>query len=153
MDVQGCAEQNESRIDGVHEKLYADEGRQEVLVRLDLSCSVEAADLRAQFRHVRHKGGAGRIPMKMVMKSCNFGSVAKGPMPKGPTKKITAARVKILDLDIRAAVDYHSHPGVMSRTWKSKAEFHDDFYKVLKKTGEHDPTGKGMAKMGSGCTT
>ena len=57
MDVQGCAGQNESRIDGVHEKLDADEDRPEVLVRLDLSCSFEAADLRAQFRHVRHKGG------------------------------------------------------------------------------------------------
>ena len=45
---------------------------------------------------------------------------------------------KILDLDVRAVVDYHSHPGVMSRTWKSKAEFHDDFYKVLTKTGEQD---------------
>jgi len=59
----------------------------------------------------------------------------------------------ILDLDVRAAVDYHSHPGVMSRTWKSKAEFLEDFYKVLKNTGEHDPTGKGLAKkMGGGCT-
>ena len=39
----------------------------------------------------------------------------------------------------------------MSRTWKSKAEFHEDFYKVLKNTGEHDPTGKGIAKkMGGG---
>jgi hypothetical protein len=58
------------------------------------------------------------------------------------------------DLDVSAAVDYHSHPGVMSRTWKSKAEFHDDFYKVLKETGEHDPTGKGVAKkIGSGCNT
>ena len=50
-------------MDVQHEKLDADEDRPEVLVRLDLSCSFEAADLRAQFRHVRHKGGAGRIPI------------------------------------------------------------------------------------------
>jgi hypothetical protein len=72
---------------------------------------------------------------EMMMKSCNFGSMAKGPMPKGPTAlsecKIHCGQMaKILDLDVRAAVDYHSHPGVMSKTWKSKAEFHDDFYKV-----------------------
>lgn len=54
---------------------------------------------------------------------------------------------KILDLDVRAVVDYHSHPGVMSRTWKSKAEFHDNFYKVLTKTGEQDPTGKGIRRL------
>jgi hypothetical protein len=124
-------------MDVQHEKLDADEDRPEVLVRLDLSCSFEAADLRAQFRHVRHKGGAGRIPIhdEDDDEVINFGSMAKGPMPKGPTAlsecKIHCGQMaKILDLDVRAAVDYHSHPGVMSKTWKSKAEFHDDFYKV-----------------------
>jgi hypothetical protein len=96
--------------------------------------------------------------MKMMMKSSNFGSMAKGPMPKGPKdlsecKTHCGQMAKILDLDVRAAVDYHSNPGVQARTWKSKAEFHDDFYGVLKKTGEHDPEGKEMAKkMGGGCT-
>jgi hypothetical protein len=89
----------------------------------------------------------GEFPfmMKMMMKSCNFGSVAKGPMPNGPSQDSR--------LGCQGCRDYHSHPGVMSKTWKSKAEFHDDFYKVLTKTGEQDQTGKGMAKkMDGGCT-
>lgn len=63
----------------------------------------------------------------------------QGPKPKGPTAlgecKFTAARWPRFSTWM---LDYHSHPGVMSRTWKSKAKFHDDFTKVLKKTGEKD---------------
>jgi hypothetical protein len=63
----------------------------------------------------------------------------QGPKPKGPTAlgecKFTAARWPRFSTWM---LDYHSHPGVMSRTWKSKAKFHDDFTKVLKKTGEQD---------------
>ena len=117
---QPCAKQNECRIDGVHEKLYANEARSEVLVRLDLS-HVPSKQLvyEHNFDMFVTKEVLDEFPfmmkmMKMMMKSCNFGSVAKGPMPKGPTAlgecRIHCGQMAtILDLDVRAAGDYHSH--------------------------------------------
>lgn len=99
------------------------------------------------------------FPMTMMMKSCNCASALKGPIPKAPStvedcKTHCELMQKILQLDVRAMTDYHANPTYQALTFDSKEDFLDKFTKVLKKTGEHDPTGAAMNKAcnGGGCT-
>lgn len=90
--------------------------------------------------------------MRMMMGAENFGSMAKGPMPKGPTtmegcKEHCEQMAKIVDLDVRAAVEYHSLPGTMVRKWESKEAYRNEMINVLSKTGEDDITGAKMFQV------
>jgi hypothetical protein len=89
------------------------------------------------------------FPLWIVLKKEAFGSSATELFPKHPTtlegcKAHCEQMQKIVELDVRAIMDYHNKPGCQVRTWKSKEEYMDDIVSVLKKTGEHDPTGEAM---------
>ena len=50
----------------------------------------------------------------------------------------------ILDLDVLGVLDYHTDIKTHIRTYANKDEFKKEFAEVLKKTGEHDPTGEAL---------
>jgi len=95
--------------------------------------------------------GVNGFLMKKMLPVDSFSSTAKGPVPKGPTELAGCEQhckqmARILELDVRAATDYHSWPGQLSRRWQDKNTFYEDFFATLRKTGEHDPTGRSMLK-------
>lgn len=59
----------------------------------------------------------------------------------------------ILELDVEGVLDYHTDLKTHIRTYANKDEFKEEFTNVLKKSGEHDPTGEALfnLKNASGC--
>jgi hypothetical protein len=96
--------------------------------------------------------------IRMSSKVNNFSSNALAPMPCAPCER-DACRLHceqmapILDLDVLGVLDYHTDLKTHIRTYENKDEFKKEFTKVLKKTGEHDPTGEALfaVKNKSGC--
>ena len=96
--------------------------------------------------------GKASFMLRMMMEKEKLASCATDPMPNGP-KTMEGCKIhceqmsKILELDVLAINDYHSYPGVQIREYDSREAFVDDFTKVLKKTGEQDPTGEAMYQI------
>jgi hypothetical protein len=89
---------------------------------------------------------------RMMLKPEVFASCAKDPLPRGPDDP-EGCRIhcetmqKILDLDVAAALDYHSDLSCQCRQWPGgKDEWTKDFTAILAKTGEDVPDGKKMVK-------
>ena len=87
------------------------------------------------------------LPMMMRMQgpACAFCSSLPSGFPnKPPTLEAAKKHVGtftdvILQLDVRAAMDFHSYPGAMSRRWKDQASYVAEMKKELKKANEDDP--------------
>lgn len=97
--------------------------------------------------------------IRMTSKSNQFASNAMKPLPCAP-KDRDACRLHceqmapILDLDVEGVLDYHTDLKMHIRTYANKDEFKEEFTKVLKKSGEHDPTGEALFNLKnkqSGC--
>lgn len=92
-----------------------------------------------------------RFLFRVVLPKEKICSCAKEQLPTGP-KDIESCREhcqqmsRILDLDVRAMMEYHSLPGAMAGRWESKEAFQTEFTNILKKTGEHIADGTAMVK-------
>ncbi|KAL3918932.1 MAG: hypothetical protein SGILL_004008 [Bacillariaceae sp.] len=96
---------------------------------------------------------------RMMLKPEEFSSCAKEPLPRGPAEpeecKIHCETMqKIIQLDVAAALDYHSDFGCMCRKWEGKDEWTEEFKSILAKTGEDVADGSAMveAMQPSRCT-
>lgn len=107
-----------------------------------------------------HQLSEAPFVLRMMVKPNNFASCGCNQdipcVPIGLENcKMHCEQMKpIVDLDVRGMMEFHSDLGVMSRCYETKAEFKEDFTKVLKKSGEDDPTGETMYKKqtSSKCT-
>lgn len=101
---------------------------------------------------------ASSFIVRLMSKVNNFSSNAQAPLPCAP-KDRDACRLHceqmapILDLDVLGVLDYHTDLKTHIRTYANKDEFKKEFTEVLKKTGEHDPTGEALFALRnkSGC--
>lgn len=89
---------------------------------------------------------------RLMLKPEVFASCAKETLPHGPSEpeecKVHCETMqKILELDVAAALDYHSDLGCMCRAWPGgKTEWVKDFTAILAKTGEDQADGSKMAE-------
>ena len=103
---------------------------------------------------------AKAMMMRMMTKPNQFRSHAFSDMPCAPSEKEACKAhcqqmEPILKLDVLGILDYHTDLGMHIRTYNSKEEFVEDFTKVLKKTGEDDPSGETLyanKNKKGGCT-
>lgn len=81
----------------------------------------------------------------MGQKPFDFGSTLKAQGFKPVDAKVHCETwQKVLALDVRYAIDYHSLPTINTRKWKNKEEFVKELTMELTKTGEHDPSGNSI---------
>lgn len=89
------------------------------------------------------------FPFSLILPKEKVCSCAKEKLPRGPRDmdEIQAhchQMARIVELDVRALMEYHSLPGAMAARYKSQTDYQKSFLKILSATGEHDPTGKAM---------
>merc|ERR1711871_619699 len=75
-----------------------------------------------------------------------FQSAFPSGIPAGPTTpagcaKHCATMAKVLTLDVRAALDFHSFPKDMNRRWRSQELFLKEMRAALEAANEDDPSG------------
>jgi hypothetical protein len=92
------------------------------------------------------------FPFYLILPKEKICSCAKEQLPSGPRALEECAEhcrqmSIVLDLDVRAMMEYHSLPGVMAGRYKSKEDYQTELTKVLKKTGEHEADGAAMYKV------
>jgi hypothetical protein len=93
--------------------------------------------------------GHAAMMMRLMLKPNQFKSHAFSDMPCAPAdeescRKHCEQMKPILDLDVLGVLDYHTDLTMHIRTYESSDEFVKEFTEILKKTGEHDVTGKAL---------
>jgi hypothetical protein len=89
--------------------------------------------------------------IKFALPKEKFGSLAKEALPRGPSDP-EGCRIhcetmqKIIELDVVAAMDYHSDLGCQCKQWSGKEEWTKNFTAILAKTGEDVADGSKMVK-------
>ena len=89
------------------------------------------------------------FPFSLLLPKETICSVALEKLPHGPTtlegcQEHCRQMAIILDLDVRALMEYHSLPGAMAARYKSKKEYRKELTAILVKTGEHEEDGAAM---------
>lgn len=92
------------------------------------------------------------LPFSLILPKEKICSVAKEQIPAGPRdfeeiKEHCRQMSKIVTLDVRAMMEYHSLPGVMAAQFNGQKEFQHAFINILKATGEDDVTGEAMYRV------
>ncbi|CAB9517999.1 expressed unknown protein [Seminavis robusta] len=91
------------------------------------------------------------FPLKYVFPKEKLQSAVKQPTSKGP-KTLEGCKghcevwANVLDLDVRALLDYHSDPGLMPGRWETKEAYRKEMVQILKATGEDVEDGSAMMK-------
>jgi hypothetical protein len=93
-----------------------------------------------------------KFPFNLVLPKEKICSCAKEQLPTGPKSREDCEShcrlmAEVLELDVRAMMEYHSLPGAMAGRYASKEEFHNEFTKILEKTGEQEADGTAMYKV------
>jgi hypothetical protein len=91
------------------------------------------------------------FPFSFVLPKEKICSCAKEKLPTAPKsleecQEHCRQMAMVLDLDVRAMMEYHSLPGGMAGRYKSKEEYREALAKVLKPSGEHQADGLAMYK-------